>query len=199
MLLSSTVIQSVPLYSVSHTTNPYITPFLPHISQLRSSATPEHQTYNQMSQTQELLSAQNQLANAMTLPQPEVPKFTGDPIEYITFTMAFDARIASRINKNSDMLYYLDQHLQGEPKELIGGCLYMDPDRGYPEARQLLHREYGEPYKVSTAYVSKVLSWPTIKHDDSVGLRKLCFFLIKCNNAMSNMSHMTVLNHSPNM
>ena len=89
------------------TLNPYAAPYISHVYQHPNSLFEGKHIHNQMIQTQELLSA-------MSLPQPEVPKFDGDPIEYITFTMAFDARITSRINNNCDRLYYLDQHLQGE-------------------------------------------------------------------------------------
>lgn len=29
---------------------------------------------------------------------------------------------------NANRLYYLNQHFIGEPKELIGECLYLEPD-----------------------------------------------------------------------
>ena len=118
------------------------------------------------------------LVSAMTLPQPEVPKFRGDPMDFHTFIMAFDARIVSRTTSYSDRLYYLDQHLVGEAKDLVGGCLHMEPMAGYMEARALLQKEYGNAYAVSSAYVDKVLTWPNIRHDDSTALRKLGLFLV---------------------
>jgi hypothetical protein len=146
-----------------------------------------------------ILATYQQLAAAVTLPQPEVPRFKGDTINYNTFMMSFDARIVSRTTNDVDRLYYLDQHLEGEPKELIGGCLYMEPSEGYLTARDLLDKEYGDPYKVSMAYVNKLLNWPIVKYEDSSGLKHLSFFLVKCLHAMSSMSHMLVLNHAPNM
>ena len=49
--------------------------------------------------------------------------------------MAFKARIESRTFNTADCLYmyYLEQHLEGEPQELIRGCLHMDPSEGYKE------------------------------------------------------------------
>ena len=139
------------------------------------------------------------LVSAMTLPQPEVPKFRGDPMDFHTFIMAFDARIVSRTTNYSDRLYYLDQHLVGEAKDLVGGCLHMEPMAGYMEARALLQKEYGNAYTVSSAYVDKVLTWPNIRHDDSTALRKLGLFLVRCNKAMRNITNMDVLNHLPNL
>ena len=153
----------------------------------------------QQAQIQSMVSSQQQLATAVSLPQPEVPKFTGNPMNYKTFIMAFDARIQSRVPCNADRLYYLDQHLLGEPKDLIGGCLHIEPDEGYVEARKLLEKEYGDPYKISNAFMQKLSNWPIIKYDDGPSLKRFSFFLIKCKNAMKTISHMTVLNHPPNM
>ncbi|KAK2562687.1 hypothetical protein P5673_014393 [Acropora cervicornis] len=77
----------------------------------------------------------------MTLSQPTITKFKGDPIEYNTLIMAFDAGIRSKATSSADLLYYLNQHLEGEPPDLIQGCLYMSPDEGYLEARRLLQKE----------------------------------------------------------
>ena len=153
----------------------------------------------QHAQIQSMVSSQQQLATAVTLPQPEVPRFSGNPMKYKTFIMAFDARIQSRVASNADKLYYLDQHLIGEPKDLIGGCLHIEPDEGYVEARRLLEKEYGDPYKVSNAFLQKLLSWSIIKYEDGPALKRFSFFLTKCKNAMKTNAHMAVLNHPPNM
>ena len=146
-----------------------------------------------------LIATHQQLAAAMTLPQPEVSNFKGDPIEYQTFIMAFTTRIESKTVSAADRLYYLIQHLDGEPKELISGTLHMNPSEGYKEARRLLAKEYGDPFKVSMAYVSKALRWSPIQRDDALTLKRFSFFLTKCKNAMMNVSHMTELNHPTNM
>ena len=153
----------------------------------------------QRQQNEQMIATHRQLAAAMTLPQPEVHKFKGDPIEYGTFIMAFKARIESRTFRAADCLYYLEQHLEREPRELIGGCLHMDPSEGYKEARRLLEKEYGDPFKVSMAYVNKALGWSPVRPDDASGLKRLSLFLIKCKNAMMSVSHMNELNHPTNL
>ncbi|XP_048237500.1 uncharacterized protein LOC124124381 [Haliotis rufescens] len=82
-----------------------------------------------------------QMATAMLSPQPKVPKFKGDPTEYGAFIMSFDARIVPHASSSIDRLYYLEQQLEGEPKDLIAGCLYIDPEEGYTKARDLLSSE----------------------------------------------------------
>ncbi|XP_068247998.1 uncharacterized protein [Palaemon carinicauda] len=51
------------------------------------------------------------IATALALPAPEVPKFTGDLLEYSKFILAFDTRISSRTASSS--------------------CIYMQVDQGY--------------------------------------------------------------------
>ena len=75
----------------------------------------------------------------------------------------------------------------------------MDPINGNHEARKLVEKEYGDPFKISTAYINKVLTWPIIKQQDSLGLQHLALFLVKCESAMSSIFHMSVLNHAPNI
>ena len=104
-------------------------------------------------------------------------KFSGDPTKYKTFIIAFDARIQTRAANDADRLYYLDQHLTGKPKDLIGGCLYLEPDMGYREVRKLLHEEYGDPYKISNAFIQRLSNWPVIKCDDSPSLKRFSLFL----------------------
>jgi len=81
-----------------------------------------------------MITSQRQLATAISLPQPEIPKFNGDPMEFKTLVMAFDARIHSKVVNSTDRLYYLDQCLVGQPKETIGGSLHIEPEEGYEEA-----------------------------------------------------------------
>ena len=123
----------------------------------------------------------DQLLSIMSLPTPEVPKFKGDIINYRTFIIAFDARIGSRLNSFEDKLYYLDQCLLGDAKTLISGCLDLDDAmQGYNDARALLDKEYGDPFKIGMVYLNKIQQWSVIKPDDCVGLKQFSIFLCKC-------------------
>ncbi|CAB4030179.1 Hypothetical predicted protein [Paramuricea clavata] len=153
----------------------------------------------QQQHNEHVIETNRRLAVAMTLPQPDVPKFTGDPLDYQAFIMAFIVRRIESKTHLAECLYYLNQYLNGEPKELISGCLYVDSIERYIEAKRLLDHEYGDPYKTSSAYINKVLSWPMLKYDDPVGLRRFSFFLKKCNNAMKSLSYMMALDHPSNM
>jgi hypothetical protein len=146
-----------------------------------------------------MLHAHKQLTAAILLPHTDVHKFNGNLMEYRKFILAFEARILPHTSCDSDKLHYLYQHLDGQPKKLIEGCTYMDPSQGYTNARELLQTHYGDPYKVSAAYIDTILSWPPTKADDDKALRDFALFLITCDNAMQAVSHLEVLNHAPNM
>ena len=146
-----------------------------------------------------LLRTHQQLAAAMVLPHAEVPTFKGDLLEFVPFMMAFETRIVPHTSRDSDRLYYLMQLLEGQPKHLIDGCLYMEPTQGYSKAIEQLHKVYGDPYVISTAYINELKHWPHIKEDNPRALQDFALFLVTCNHAMQAMSHMLVLNHAPNL
>ena len=175
------------------------TPSSPQPTSLNPAAPTFHPIEHLHRQNEQLLHAHYKLATSISLPQPEVQKFTGDVMNFNSFIMAFDTRIASHSITDADRLYYLDQHLTGEPKQLISGCMYMNPNDGYHEARQLLQTEYGDPFKVSVAYVNNVLSWPNIKADDGHALKDFSILLKRCLLAMDRISNMSELNNLSNM
>ena len=156
------------------------------------------QTIALQKQTEMLMKSQRQMTNALLLPPPDVPVFKGDSLEFSSFMRSFETRIIPNTVSDTERLNYLNQYLSGEPKKLIKACTYMEKD-GYQEAMSMLKKEYGDPYKVATEYVNKVLQWKTISKDDSRGLKDLSLFLSECNVAMKTFSYMDVLNHIPNM
>ena len=53
-------------------------------------------------------------------------------------------------------------------------------DTCYTNALSLLEKEYGNPFKIATAYLEKLKNWPAIKTNDALGLRQLYRFLVRC-------------------
>ena len=121
------------------------------------------------------------------LPPAEVVKFGGDPAEFFSFIRSFDSRIGTKHISNQDKLSYLQQCTEGQPHEIVRGCLLMPPEKGYQEARRLLHKRYGNEDTVSGTYINKLLSWPTIKADDIQGLQNLAVAMMVAESVMSNM------------
>ena len=170
----------------SNVLNPLVNPFVPGL--------PSGAFYDDIT-----ASTLQGLASAMLLPQAEISHFNGNPLEYRSFMLAFNARIAQRTTSSADKLYFLYQYLSGDAKELIAGCMQMAPDEGFNNAQRLLEKEYGHPYKVAVAYIDKLMNWHTINYDDIKALQRFAAFLNQCLSAMSSYDDLTVLNHVPNM
>lgn len=90
---------------------------------------------------QQLLQLQQESTLVLTLPQPEVPTFSRDPIEYWGFIRAFQNVIESKTASDRARLYYLVQYTSGEVQELVSSCLSIKPDEGYQEARSQLKKQ----------------------------------------------------------
>ncbi|CAB4026752.1 Hypothetical predicted protein, partial [Paramuricea clavata] len=143
-----------------------------------------------------LIMQQNQRS---LIPRLALSKFSGDPTEYNIFIQGFNSQFHNKLNSNSDHLRYLDQYLEGEAKELVKGCHYMDPDIGYAEARRLIDEKYGDPYNISNAFIKKMTEWPMLKPGDDDGLNRFSTFLTQCFSAMKSLSYLTILDHPHNL
>ena len=90
--------------------------------------------YFQSQQLQALVQQQQQSTLVLTLPQPDVPVFSGNPIEYWTFIRAFENLIDKKTTSESARLYYLVQYTSREVQELVKSWL---SDSTCPPAEKL--------------------------------------------------------------
>ena len=125
-----------------------------------------------MQQIKEVLLKQQQHNLALKLPQPELPAYGGNPIEYPSFIRAFESMIESRTNSSSARLYYLVQYTSGDVHEQMHSCLSVSFVERYKEARHLLKERYSQDYKIVTTFVELVTSGPPIKAERCEDLRR---------------------------
>lgn len=144
----------------------------------------------------ELLLKQQQ---RVLLPRREVPTYNGEPTQYKLFVNAFDHLIAEKTDSDRDRLYYLDQYTTGRPQELVRSCLHMEPKKGYQRAREMLEEKFGDKYKITESYISKLMDWPVIKSEQSEELESLSIYMISCANMMEDVSQMSSLDHVDNL
>ena len=93
----------------------------------------------------QLVRHQQQSTAALTLPQPSMQVFSGDPIYFI---YAFEHLVEQKTTSSSSRLYYLVQYTCGPAQELMRSCLSKQEEEGYVEARRLLKERYGRSYKM---------------------------------------------------
>eukprot|EP00794_Sanderia_malayensis_P021083 gene21083-23139_t len=74
-----------------------------------------------MQELENLLIQQQQNTLALMLPQPELPTFGGDPIEYCNFIRSFENLIEARTDNCSARLYYLIQSTSGDLQKYAHG------------------------------------------------------------------------------
>ena len=140
-----------------------------------------------------LLQQQQDAIMALTLPQPDLPVFSGDPIEYCDFIRAFENLIERKTTNPSTRLYYLLQYTSGQVQDLVRSCLTMREDKGYDEARKLLADRYGQPYKIATAYVDRIINGQPIRAEDGAALQKYSILLTSCSNTLREIGYLSRL------
>jgi len=137
--------------------------------------------------------------NKSKLPQPRVPTFNGNPVEYRTFARAFESLIESRTTSGTERLYYLEQYTAGDVKELVRSCHHLAPDEGYAEARRLIEKKFGHEFRIASAYESKALNWPPVKSEDGSALSRFSVYLASCKNAMKGSQYSSKFDQPDNI
>lgn len=133
------------------------------------------------------------------LPTREIPIYDGDPLQYRTFIKAFEQCVENKTSNMNDRLYYLQQYTRGQPRSLVSSFLHMDPTKAYKEAKEQLELNFGNGYKIASAYMNKALNWPVIKPEDGNGLRSYALFLRSCYNTMQDIDGLNELENSTNL
>ena len=67
----------------------------------------------------------------------------------------------------------------------------MKPEKGYQEARTLLKKQYGQSYRIATAYVSRLTKGPPIKAEDSSALQRFSILLSACKNTLKEIGYLS--------
>ena len=134
--------------------------------------------YTESSKPQ-LLSTISELLKMQSAPDVSIDTFNGDPLEFKYFMTTFEEVIESKIDDARGRLTRLIQYTSGEAKDLVKGCVYLEPKDGFKKAKELLSKRFGDPQRVLAAYRKELRLWKSIKPNDSVALRNLFTFLVK--------------------
>ncbi len=113
-------------------------------------------------------------------PKVDIDIFSGDVLEYQYFVETFHEVVERVIPDERGRLTRLIQSTEGEPKELIRHCIHDERDVCYTNAMLLLQQQYGDPYRIASAYLKELHQWPKIKANDAKAFRSFNHFLIKC-------------------
>ena len=108
----------------------------------------------------------------LSLPPPEIPKFSGSPLEYSRFMNTFQTAIEAKVTDNNMRLMYLTQHCTGEARQAIQMCQLLPGDSGYKKAKRMLQERFGREHQVARACIYRVVSGPSIPGSDPKALSK---------------------------
>ncbi len=96
-------------------------------------------------------------------------------------------------------MYYLVQYTAGDVHELMRSCLAMDSEEGYREARKLLAKWYGQPYKIASAYLERVTNGPAIKAEDGAALQSFSALLTTCKNTLNEIGYLSKIENQDSL
>jgi len=97
------------------------------------------------------------------------------------------------------MLFFLEQYTEGQAKDLVKSCQYMDSKKGFLEAKRLLQENYGHQLLIAAACLDKMLNWNAIKSEDRKALHYYAIFLRGCCNTMEDVEFLDEINSTSNM
>ena len=104
--------------------------------------------------------------------------------DYRAFMTAFEHNMVSLTNNYRDKLYYLWQYTSGRAREIVKGYMGRDAEVGYKEAVRELESEYGDNYRIASAYRKDIENLKPFKGEDKEALKDFLTFLLTYNNAM---------------
>jgi len=128
----------------------------------------------------------HELISTLKLPQVQLVKFNGDPMQYRSFMRSFDNFIGNVPGINAAAkLSRLQQYCTGK---VIDCCSIMEPEVGYRRARELLKDRFGNEYRISEGWIDKMISGAIIKSGDPAGLRDLADEARVCKETLEAMN-----------
>ena len=147
----------------------------------------------------QLIQQQQQGMMALTLPQPSLQVFSGDPIDYLDFIRAFEHQVKRKTPTSSACLYYLVQHTTGPVQELMKSCLSMQEDEEYQEAKKLLIERYSQNYKIAAPHVKRLVEGPVIRADEGSALQQFSIQLTSSVNTLRGIGYISKLDSHDNL
>ena len=141
---------------------------------------------HQVKSSTNLSSTISSLLKMQSAPEPTIDIFYGNPLDFKYFLKTFEEVVETKIEDCRGRLIRLIQFTSGEAKDLIQGCIHLESDLGYQQAKQLLTKRFGDPYRILSAYRNKLHEMKPIKHADSLSLRQLYTFLTKSSHVVTD-------------
>ena len=84
------------------------------------------------------------------------------------------------MKEDDEKLAYLIQYCNGAAKDAIENCLMLPPKEGYKEAKEILHKNFGQKHIIVRGFIDKVVKGPQIRAWESEKLSQLAHDMKSC-------------------
>ena len=99
---------------------------------------------------------QAQLIGVLQAPKVDLPKFSGQPLEYHSFIRAFEENVEKTLDSDSARLARLTQLCAGHAARSIQCCSLLPPEMGYCKARRILKDRFGDNFRIAEMWVERL-------------------------------------------
>ncbi|XP_077997089.1 uncharacterized protein LOC144450360 [Glandiceps talaboti] len=134
------------------------------------------------------------IAQNLSMPKHEFLYFDGNPVMYPIFVKHFEVNIEQRVQDDNARLAYLIQYCTGPAKEAIRNCVILPPNKGYKEAKSILHKNFGQKHIIVRATIDKVVHGSQIKASESEKLLQLARDMNNCHLSSEQMNYRADIN-----
>lgn len=112
------------------------------------------------------------LQNRLELPKPDIKGFSGDPLDYPRFEMAFKTNVESRTKDPVELYLNLRKYCTGKAAEAIAKFDLMDPQQAYTQATHELWVNFGQAHMVIQEFDKRLKDVSVISPGDRQAIRK---------------------------
>ena len=115
------------------------------------------------------------------LPNREVRKFAGDPLDFHRFLTDFEDNICNRVKDPMTKLTYLIGHCVGSAYESIQSTIIIrPPSKAYDTEMKILTEQFGQEYKVVAVHMKLLKDGARLREGDTDSLYKLATQMRNC-------------------
>ena len=150
--------------------------------------------FGQPSNVDRVMESLNETMKRAQLPKLELSIFRGDSLEFQQWLVSFEKLIEVNTLDPAQRLHYLMQYTAGDANTLVSGYMLCTSETGYQTAKKELVKEYGDPYVMARAYLTRIETWKPIPPNDVASLRTFNTFLKRCKGSMPSLRHLQQLN-----
>lgn len=114
----------------------------------------------------------DEVEQGLCMSQREYLSFSGEHHNFPLFMQNFEVNVESKEHYDADHLSYI-QYCRGKAQEATEHCIMMPPKEGYKQAKEILHKNFGQTYIVTRVFIERVIGWPPIQSPDPESLSQL--------------------------